>query len=156
MRSSQFDPEASLAGIVAARIDRERRFRETFRMWSAAAPPRIAQAAPMLTPEQLAGFQRLLTPDGYKDLYEFIVENYAKSGTELQAQAEAFMGAGKRLQSKTGLDNRARVEAAAKTLQAGRSRSYTSINELAKEIEKMTSLSNSTVRAHLKDLSIAR
>ncbi|WP_175691677.1 hypothetical protein [Burkholderia anthina] len=135
-----------------ARAEREAKFRETYRLWMKEAPQRIIQSASGLSADQLRDFLRLLTLEGYRDLYQYVIDQYAEAGAAAQDKAGAFLRKGVDMQTKVGEGNRRTIEQAAEVLMRNRSRPYASLNQLAVDIARQTGLSKSTVRSHLAAL----
>ncbi|MBR7940998.1 hypothetical protein KDW60_30175 [Burkholderia cenocepacia] len=140
--------------LAAARIEREARFKETYRLWMTEAPQRILLRASQLTADQLQDFLLLLTLEGYRDLYEYIVEQHAAAGAAARAKTGTFLRKGVDMQAQAGERNRQLVKQAAEQLIRSRARPYSSISQLAEDVVERTGLSKSTVRGHLAALGM--
>lgn len=148
------DPENLFSNLAAARIEREARLKETYRLWMTEAPQRILVWASQLTADQLKDFLHLLTLDGYRNLYEYVVEQYADAGAAAQGKTNTFLRKGADMQAQAGERNRQLVKQTAEQLIRSRARPYSSISQLAEDVVERTGLSKSTVRGHLAALGM--
>ncbi|UJH72585.1 hypothetical protein L0U95_12335 [Burkholderia cenocepacia] len=140
--------------LAAARVEREARLKETYRLWMTEAPQRILLQASQLTADQLQDFLLLLTLEGYRDLYEYVVEQHAGASVAAQARMGTFLRKGVDMQAQAGERNRQLVKRAAEQLIGSRARPYSSISQLAADVAGRTGLSKSTVRGHLAALGM--